>query len=366
MTKKYKMYGADFSLYSGKVRSYLIKKNIPYEEVLSTLKVYKKFIVPRTGVRYIPVVQTPEDEVFQDTSVIIDELEKRFPQNSMMPTTPLNKLIALLLEVYGDEWLLIPAMHYRWYFKQDNYQFITQKFGGMLKPRWPKFLQSFLGRKVAARFQGAVQLLGVREYNRKAVEKSYEELLSDLQTHFSQHDYLLGTHPSIADFSFMGPFFAHLYSDPYPGAMMKRDAPAVVAWVERMNRVTPLPDKALKPAEIPKTLLPILKRMLKEHVPVILDTNKQLAVWKDNNPNLAIPSYIGEHSFTIGGVSGLRKIFPYVLWMWQRPVNYYQSLGTEEKQTLDASLNVLGFKEALNAPILNRLTRKGNLLVFSE
>ena len=157
------MYGADFSLYSGKVRSYLIKKSIPYEEVLSTLKVYKKFIVPRTGVRYIPVVQTPEDEVLQDTSVIIDELERRFPQNSMMPTTPLKKLIALLLEVYGDEWLLIPAMHYRWYFKEDNYQFITQKFGGMLKPRWPKFLQGFLGRKVAARFQGAVQLLGVRE-----------------------------------------------------------------------------------------------------------------------------------------------------------------------------------------------------------
>ena len=366
MTKKYKMYGADFSLYSGKVRSYLIKKNIPFAEVLSTLKVYKNFIVPRTGVRYIPVVQTPEDEVFQDTSVIIDELEKRFPQNPILPTAPLQKLIALLLEVYGDEWLLIPAMHYRWYFEEDNYQFITQKFGGMLKPRWPKFLQRFLGRKVAARFQGAVQLLGVREYNRKAVEKSYEELLSDLQTHFSQHDYLLGNHPSIADFSFMGSFFAHLYSDPYPGAMMKRDAPAVASWVERMNKVSPLPDNAWEQTEIPKTLLPILQRMLKEHVPVILDTNNKLAVWRESNPNTVIPRYIGEHSFTIDGVSGLRKIFPYVLWMWQRPVDYYQSLSPEDKLAIEASLIDLGFKEALNAPILNRLTRINNQLVFLD
>ena len=368
MSEKYKMYGADFSLYSGKVRSYLIKKGVPFEEILSTLKVYQKFIVPRTGVRYIPVVQTPEDEVFQDTSVIIDELEKRFPQNPMLPATPLQKLISLLLEVYGDEWLLIPAMHYRWYFEEDNYQYITQKFGGMLKPRWPKFMQRFLGRKVAARFQGAVSLLGVREYNREAVEKSYEALLGDLQTHFSQHDYLLGNHPSIADFSFMGPFFAHLYSDPYPGKMMKRDAPAVAAWVERMNTKS----KSLEPGsfhandELPESLLPILKRLVKEHLPVILDTNKQLAVWKEKNAGTDIPRYIGEHSFTINGVSGLRKIFPYVMWMWQRPVDYYQSLSVEDKQIIDTKLNELGFKEALNTPILNRLARKNNQLVFSE
>ncbi len=366
MQNKYKMYGADFSLYSGKVRSYLIKKGIPYEEVLSTLKVYKKFIVPRTGVQYIPVVQTPEDEVFQDTSVIIDELEKRFPQNPMLPTTPMQKLIALLLEVYADEWLLIPAMHYRWYFEEDNYQFITQKFGGMLKPRWPKFLQRFLGRKVAARFQGAVSLLGVQEYNREAVEKSYQELLSELQTHFSQHDYLLGNHPSIADFSFMGPFFAHLYSDPYPGKMMKRDAPAVAAWVERMNMTSDLPNNAWERDEIPKTLLPVLRRMLKEHVPVILDTNKQLAVWRNKNPNISIPRYIGEHSFSIEGVSGLRKIFPYLMWMWQRPVDYYQSLSSEEKQKIQTQVSELGFLEALNAPIQNRLTRKNNQLIFAE
>ena len=360
------MYGADFSLYSGKVRSYLIKKGIPYKEVLSTLTIYKKFIVPRTGVRYIPIVQTPEDEVFQDTSVIIDELEKRFPQNSMLPTTPLQKLVALLLEVYGDEWLLLPAMHYRWYFEEDNYQFITQKFGGMLKPRWPKFLQRFLGRKVAARFQGAVQLLGVHEHNRKAVESSYEQLLSNLQTHFSQHEYLLGSRPSIADFSFMGPFFAHLYSDPYSGNMMKREAPAVAEWVERMNNDSIAQGEFATNDEIPNTLLPILKRMVVEQLPVIRDTNKQLEVWRTSNPKASIPRYIGEHSFKIEGVNAMRKIFPYTLWMWQRPLDYYQSLSIEDKQSIDKVVNDLGFKKALNTPMHNRLERNNNILVFAD
>jgi len=365
MDQKYKMYGADFSLYSGKVRSYLIQKQIPFEEVLSTLSVYKKFIVPRTGVQYIPVVQTPEDEVIQDTSVIIDALEKRFPGNSIVPSSPLQKLVSLLLEVYGDEWLLIPAMHYRWYFEEDNYQFITGKFGAMLKPRWPKFLQRFLGRKVAARFQGAVELLGVHEHNREAVETSYTQLLQDLQLHFSQHDYLLGAQPSIADFSFMGPFYAHLYLDPYPGKMMKREAPAVAAWVERMNKPNVNWGAFVDNDQIPETLLPVLQRMVKEQLPVILDTNVQLDNWRQHNLSKELPRHIGEHEFIIDGVSATRKVFPYLMWMWQRPVDYYNSLSDKEKQSIDSQLVTMGFNKALKLPLQNRLNRNNNKLSFS-
>ena len=36
------------------------------------------------------------------------------------------------------------------------------------------------------------------------------------------------------DFAFMGPLYAHLSRDPYPSAIMKRDAWPVWSWVERM------------------------------------------------------------------------------------------------------------------------------------
>ena len=70
MSNKYKLYGAPFSLYTGKARAYLINKRLPYEEVFSSLKVYKKIIIPHTGVRFIPVVKTPQDEYIQDLSLI--------------------------------------------------------------------------------------------------------------------------------------------------------------------------------------------------------------------------------------------------------------------------------------------------------
>ena len=110
----YTLYGTEFSLYSGKVRAYLKYKNIPYQEVHPTISTYKKIIVPKTGVSYIPVLQTPNDDYLQDTTHIIDTLEKDFPENSIYPTTPKQRLVSLLFELYGDEWLLIPAMHYRW------------------------------------------------------------------------------------------------------------------------------------------------------------------------------------------------------------------------------------------------------------
>lgn len=366
MSKKYKMYGSEFSLYSGKVRSYLRKKGIRFKEVNSSLRVYKKFIVPRTGVQYIPVVQTPDNQVLQDTSVIIDELEKRFPENPVYPQTPLQKLVALLLEVYADEWLLIPAMHYRWYYKEDNYQVITAQFGKMLKPLWPGFLQRMVGRKVATKFQGAVSLLGVHEHNIEAVEWSYLQTLNELQVHFTEHDYLLGGKPSIADFGFIGPFYAHLYRDPYPGKMLREVAPAVVQWVERMLSTSVMQGDFLEHDEIPVTLYPILKRMASEQLPVLLDTDTRLADWKKANPDTTIPRHIGKHTFTIENVDAERMIFPYSLWMFQRPRDYYQSLSFDQREHADALLQMLGFGDALNRQGKTQLIRQNNKLVFAE
>ena len=111
MADKHQMIGAPVSLYSGKLRSYLRRKCIPFEEILSTRQVYREVIVPRTGVRYIPILITCDDRALQDTTEIIDFLEQRHPNLGVYPPTPAQRLSALLLEVYGDEWLVIPAMH---------------------------------------------------------------------------------------------------------------------------------------------------------------------------------------------------------------------------------------------------------------
>lgn len=365
MNNQYKLYGAEFSLYSGKARSYLRKKNIPFKEINSSLWVYKRFIVPRTGVKYIPVVQTPDDAVYQDTTVIIDTLEQRFPEQSVYPDSPRQKLAALLLELYGDEWLLIPAMHYRWYYKKENYRFVISEFGRMLIPKWPGFMQRWLGEKVSLQFQGAVQKLGIHAHNRAAIEHSYMQLLSDLQTHFSRYDYLLGSRPSIADFGFIAPLYAHLYRDPYPGALMRKHAPAVAQWVERMMSSTPAQGGFLPNDEIPDTLIPILKRMANEQLPVLLDTDHRLARWRSGNPGEAIPRFIGQHEFVVEGIKAERVILPYSLWQFQRPVDFYQSLSPEQQCEAEQFLDRVGMSGKLKVEFQARMARKNNQLYFA-
>ena len=66
------MYRAEFSLYSGKLSSYLRKKGIAFIDKSPSVLTCKRFIVPRAGVKFIPALHTPEDEVLQDTTAIID------------------------------------------------------------------------------------------------------------------------------------------------------------------------------------------------------------------------------------------------------------------------------------------------------
>ncbi len=366
MTQRYTLYGTDFSLYTGKVRSYLVKKGIPFDEVLSTISVYKKFIVPRTGVRYIPVVQTPDDQVYQDTTVIIDELEKQYPERSIYPSTPKQRLVSLLLETYGDEWLVIPAMHYRWSYQDVNQPFIFESFGQVIAPYAPKFIRARLGKKIGIRFKGMLPSLGISEKMIPAIEQSYEQLLADLEVHFTSHDYLLGDQPSIADFGFMGPLYAHLYRDPYAGKFMRERAPAVARWVERMNQSKMLAGEFVEGDEIPDTLLPILKRMVSEQLPVLLDTDKCLAQWRTLNPDKEIPRSIGKHKFSIGKVTGERIVMPYSLWMFNRSIDFYHGLIDQKKAEIETFISDLGFLDALRDGLSSDITRMDNKLMFAN
>lgn len=360
-----KLYGSQFSLFTGKARSYLIKKGIPFEEITSTLSVYKNFIIPRTGVRYVPVIQTEDDVVIQDTTVIIDALEKVYPERSVYPETPKQKLVSLLLEVYGDEWLVIPAMHYRWNFPEKNDKFIYAAFGSMVLPKGPKFIQRFLGKKVGAKFKGFVPRLGITAKNIPALEASYEQLLADLNTHFKEHDFLFGGRPSIGDFGLIGPLYAHLYRDPAPGELMRQIAPYVCKWVERMISEDLPQGEFLVNDEIPETLIPVLQRMASEQLPVLIDTDRRLTAWRRENTDAKeVARFIGMHKFTVEGVESERAVLPFSLWMFKRPVDFYLSL--DDKSDVDSVLEKSGFGDALRSGLANRLSKVDNIVVFSD
>lgn len=339
MEQGYKLYGGEVSYFTGKVRAYLDWKNLPYEEVLSDAQAFKNVILPRVGFPVIPVMITPEDACLQDTTEIIDALEQRHPGPSIYPDTPCQRLVALLLELYGDEWLVIPAMHYRWHY---NREWAMREFGALNSPHASAEEQLEIGSKLAKPFAGAAVLLGAEPHMHAAVERSYEGLLDELSQHFEQHDFLLGSRPSIGDFGLYGPLYAHQYRDPWTGAHMRRHAPRVAQWVERMQQPAPLAGAFLADDAVPETLLPVLRRMFREQFPVLEDSAIRAAQWMADNPGQVVPRAIGFHEFELEGQRGKRIVRPYSLWMLQRARDYYLSLAGEEKQAADQLLERCG------------------------
>src|SRR5512144_1144773 len=95
----YRFYAAEFSYFSAKVRPALLYKRIPYVEILTTPHVYRDVILQRTGLAFIPIVVTADDETLQDTSDILDALEQRFPDPPLYPRNGLLRQIAYLIEL---------------------------------------------------------------------------------------------------------------------------------------------------------------------------------------------------------------------------------------------------------------------------
>lgn len=367
--QKYILYGADFSLYSGKVRAYLNYKNINYDEILATIRIYKKVIIPETGVKFMPVVKTPDGTFLQDTSVIIDTIEHLETTKSVIPPSPIQNLVSLLLEVYGDEWLLIPAMHYRW--NRDNFPFIYEEFGNLISPYLPAFIKRRIGKKIGSRFKGLVPALGITEQSIPAIEDWYQnQFLRALNHHFELHDFLLGSCPSIADFGFMGPLYAHLYRDPESGKLMKSLAPEVARWVERMNQSQQIQGEFCSDDEIADTLLPIIQLMFRDQWPVLMETAQRLADWyhksvQDKSQDVEIPRRLGTMTCSINGCSVERMVLPYSIWMMQRPLDCYQSLTGNNKLKVDEFLHNQGLFEAMQFQPSVRVTRKNNKFIIS-
>tara|TARA_R110000868_G_scaffold11201_3_gene54960 strand:+ start:1777 stop:2889 length:1113 start_codon:yes stop_codon:yes gene_type:complete len=361
----YTLIGTAVSLYTGKVRGYLRWKNVPFREQLSTVEVYKSTILPRVGWPVVPVLIHEDGSehgiAVQDTTEIIDYVEAREPGPSVYPDGPVQKLAALILELFGDEWLVIPAMHYRWAYNRD---FAQAEFGATSFPDLPPDEQIAAVQKSVDFFSGTVPVLGINPDSVAAVEASFEAFLAAFEAHLEQHDFLFGTRPSIGDYGFLGPLYAHLLRDPASGEIMERLAPRVADWARRAHA----PQHALTGAflgndALPATLMPLLEMFAAQQLPVLFDTAEALAQWSDATPDVAeLPRIFGFNKARIGhgdkSVVTDRAIFPYPLWMLQRVTDHLASLDGESRSKADEMLRSIGAAKLIDFTLPLRLDRE--------
>lgn len=362
----YTLYGVEFSYYTGKLRAYLRYKQIPFVDKMATAWQYKRFIVPRTGAAYIPVLRTPQDEALQDTSTIIDIMEQRVAERCIWPQSPVQRVVASLLEVYGDEWMLFPALHYRWGYLDQQYDYLMEAFGSVVHPRLPKRLKRHFGKKLSARFRNGIVKLGITPITKPVIESRFHELLYTLNSHFADHDYLLGSRPCIGDFALAGPIGAHLCRDPVPAKIVAAKAPWVVRWIERIYSAQQPEGEFLPDDEIPETLLPLLQQLFEDMMPTLLDTVAVVQKWVADNPERKqLPRVVGELRFRICQVEESRAVQPYSQWMLQRPLDIYDALADDDQVAVDSFFHERGWMSPgeLNLPV--RLGKQDNMLIVS-
>jgi glutathione S-transferase len=359
----YVLIGTEASQFTGKVRAFLRWRGVSFRQSDATPEVYRDIIEPRIGYAVIPVLLTHDASAIQDSAEIIDFIDRAESGPSVHPSGPVQNLVSLLLELYADEWLVIPAMHYRW--SHDD-AWIVAEFGRTAAPGASHEAQVQIGQVIAKPVRDAVPRFGVSEETMSGIEAHFEGFLADCSAHLRKTPFMLGNRPSLGDFALFGALYGPIYLDPTPGERMRRLAPAVVDWIERVQSAKAGEEALLADDAVPVSLHPILKRQMSEQLPVLIDTVKALQEWTVAQPKGArIPRSFGTHEFMIGGRRGERNILSFALWRLQRVQDHYLSLGAPDQARADALLDAIGGRWIAQHPLPVRIERKECRLVIA-
>ena len=358
---EYCLYGVECSYYAAKIRAYLQFKQIAFHETQASRRVYAQTILPRVGWPVVPVLVTPDDVTLQDTSDMFDALEARHPTPAALPARAAARVLSYLLEFLGDEWLKLPAMHYRWNY---NYEFIVAEFGRNNDPDLPAAKQREIGHKIAPRFHGWLPHLGVTPRTAAQIESDYLALLRLFDQHLQACPYLLGGAPTLGDFAFFGPLYAHLDRDPVSGAILRRQAPRVGQWIDRLRAGCTDAVALDAAAALPPSLLPVLRLLLRDFVPIVVAEIEHVQRWLADHSDLdELPRHCGEHRVVFGrgsstAITETRALFPYNQWMLQRLHDAFKAAPAADQNETLALFEQIGARALLAIPLRLRVVRR--------
>ncbi len=380
--KPYILYGMMASLYTAKVRAYMRYHGINFIERAAGLPEFANDIIPITNRWIVPVLKTPEEAILQDGTIILDYLNENEPhKGSMHAESPLMQAIAHLLELFGSEGLLRPAMHYRWNFDKENLDFLKVSFQDVLPPALSAEEQESFFLHASGRMRKAAKNFGVLDDLHTDVEASYHEFLDIIEAHLSKHPFLLGGRPTIADYALFGPLFAHLGRDPKPLSLMQQKAPNLFQWVERMNAPAGNENHlylksgsdVFSDEDIPQTLVALLKYVADEYLCEITSHVTFANDWIAKHPGIE-PGTNGQKGPTKRGIGfaefkwrdqkNSSIVMLYRFFILQRLTDHFAALDPVQQTTIRKFFADTGLEPILDLRTSRRVTRKDFLEVW--
>ena len=218
MSGQYRIFGAEVSPYSVKVRSYFRYKQIPHEWIVrgpSSAAEYQKY----AKLPIIPLVVSPEGEAMQDSTPIIETLEQRFPEPSIHPDDPIASFVSALLEEFGDEWGNKWMFHYRWAREADQVS-ASERIGAAMSGASGDALAQ-VAAGIRERMVGRVWFVGSNAQTAPQIEDGFQAAIAQIEAHLAGRPYLFGARPAFGDFGMWGQIY-NAWTDPTPGAYPAR------------------------------------------------------------------------------------------------------------------------------------------------
>ena len=186
----------------------------------------------------------------------------------------------------------------------------------------------------------------------------------------------------MADFGLIANLFAHLGRDPYPADLMKRKAPSVFRWTERMmandsdmpefpNVIFALADQDV----LPETLSPVLKLMAKDYLPELKMAVAHIDSWLAQQDHVAEGSIvggkptvrtIGQGSFSLRGVQLDTMVWPYAISRLQCVTDSFQKCDSTEMKRIFEYFEAQGLADLLTLKASRRVERNGHVEVWGS
>jgi glutathione S-transferase len=218
------------SPFAEKIRLILGYKKLAWQSVVIPTIMPKPDLTALTGgYRRTPVLQIGAD-IYCDTALIADVLEKIAPSPSLYPS-PVNGASRIVAQ-WADSQVFPAAMAY-------NFQpaGIAQVFAGVPG----EAVQAFVADRAAMR--GSAPRMAIGEGT--STYKSQLRRLSDMLT---EQPYLMGTVPTIADFAAYHPLWFTVERTPSLAGILE-PTPLLKDWMARMNSIGHGIHEKMKPSQ---------------------------------------------------------------------------------------------------------------------
>ncbi|MEO1100466.1 MAG: glutathione S-transferase family protein [Pseudomonadota bacterium] len=251
----YRLYGAQTSPYSLKVRACLRYKNVGFEWITRSAATEDEF-QGHARAPTVPLLVFPNRPVSQDSTLMLAALEADFPEPSATPEDPACQALAAVLEDYADEWLNKAMFRQRWGQMPDRAAAASRLLVQLFGRNVPKDRQK-AERQISSRMMDRLVLIGADDTNQIILKTSFHRFARLLDAHLKDHLFLFGGKPTAADFA-LAAQLQQLLMDPTPAAWLQERAPFVTAWCEFMeDPKAGGPFKSLP--ELEETLLPLIR-----------------------------------------------------------------------------------------------------------